>query len=143
MQKNKTIQRKWLVIAMITLFIAIVFIYFYRFSPLKNDGFFPFCMFKSATGLDCVGCGGQRAVHELLHFNFRSALDHNALFVLSIPLFIYFIYNSLRRYVTGKSEPNSFWYSRRFGIIYILIVLIFFILRNIPIYPFYYLNSFH
>src|SRR5690554_6099106 len=130
-------KKKIIVIAIGVVFIAIIFVYFYLFSPHKNEAFFPFCMFKHATGLDCVGCGGQRAVHDLLHLNFRSALDHNALFVLSIPLISYYIVNATRRYIYDISEPFNFWYSRRFGILFILIVLSFFILRNIPIEPFY------
>ena len=40
------------------------------FDPLKSS-FFPSCPFKSVTGLDCPGCGSQRAIYELLHLNFK------------------------------------------------------------------------
>ena len=120
---------------------AIVFIYFYTYSPLKNDSFFPYCVIKASTGMDCVGCGGQRAVHELLHFNIVSALDHNALFILSIPLLIYYIFFSLRRYLYSIASPNSFWYSRTFGLLFIILTLLFLVLRNIKIFPFSWLNS--
>ncbi len=141
MNNNKTIRRKWLIVAIGSLLIATILVYFYFYSPIKNDAFFPICMLKATTGYDCVGCGGQRAVHELLHFRLMSALDHNALFVLSIPLLIYYIVYSLRRFIYGIPTPNSFWYSSKFGMFYIMVVLLFLVLRNINIFPFKVLNS--
>jgi ABC-type amino acid transport system permease subunit len=38
------------------------------------------------TGLKCPGCGSQRAIHSLLHFDFVQAFRYNALLVLSLPL---------------------------------------------------------
>ena len=121
--------------------VAIIFVYFYQNSPEKNEGFFPFCFFKLYTGLDCVGCGGQRAVHELLHLNFSKALSYNALFVLSLPMLATYIFYSLRRYIYGKPSPDNFWYTWKFGLTFIIIVLLFLVLRNIPIEPFIQLNS--
>lgn len=141
MANNKTISRKWLIVALGSVLIATILVYFYFFSPIKNDRFFPICMLKATTGFDCVGCGGQRAVHELLHFRFKSALDHNALFVLSIPLLAYYIFYSLRRFIYGIPSPNSFWYSSKFGIFYIILALLFLVLRNINVFPFKVLNS--
>src|SRR5690606_33176042 len=66
LKNNKTTQKRWFVIAIGFVLMAIIFVYFYAFSPFQNDSFFPYCVFKATTGLDCVGCGGQRAVHELL-----------------------------------------------------------------------------
>jgi hypothetical protein len=48
----------------------------------------PLCPLKAATGLDCPLCGGLRAVHALTRFRLGEALDHNALFTLSVPFLI-------------------------------------------------------
>lgn len=141
MKANKTIRKKWLIVAIGSLLIATILVYFYFYSPIRNDAFFPICMLKATTGYDCVGCGGQRALHELLHLRLLSALDHNALFVLSIPLLMYYIFYSLRRFIYGIPSPNNFWYSNKFGVFYIVLVLLFLILRNINIFPFKILNS--
>jgi len=47
---------------------------------------YPFCFFHEATGLHCPGCGGTRALHQLLRGNVMAALHLNALVVVSLPL---------------------------------------------------------
>ena len=48
----------------------------------NQPGHYPLCPTKAFTGLDCPGCGGLRAVHDLLHGDLVGALDHNAFAVL-------------------------------------------------------------
>ena len=45
------------------------------------------CPFFALTGLKCPGCGGQRAVIALIHGDIMSALRHNLLAVVGLPLF--------------------------------------------------------
>lgn len=58
---------------------------FWAFDPSQYV-FFPRCMFHSMTGLDCPGCGGQRALHHVLHGQFAAAFGANALFMLLLPV---------------------------------------------------------
>lgn len=37
----------------------------------------PKCPYKMLTGLNCPGCGGQRAVHAFLHGEFRQGFLYN------------------------------------------------------------------
>lgn len=46
---------------------------------------FPKCMFLQLTGLQCPGCGSQRAIHQLLHGNLVAAFHYNAFLVLILP----------------------------------------------------------
>jgi len=62
-------------------------LYFF-FDPALSD-FFPKCIFHSLTGLDCPGCGSQRAIHALLHGEVVKAADMNLLVVLFLPLLFY------------------------------------------------------
>ena len=55
----------------------------YFFNP-STHGFYPVCEFHALTGLNCPGCGGTRAVYQLLHGHILHALQDNALFVLSL-----------------------------------------------------------
>lgn len=122
------------------LLVAMAF-YYYTFNPLENHQFFPSCAFKSVTGLDCVGCGIQRAIHALLHGDLQAALDYNPLFVLLLPIMGYYLYYTIKRFVYGTASPNNFIYSPQFGITLIIIFVVFLILRNLPISLFSWMNS--
>jgi hypothetical protein len=49
-----------------------------------EGGFFPQCVFYEATGHWCPGCGGLRAVHDLLHGDLAGALSMNAVITLLV-----------------------------------------------------------
>lgn len=46
----------------------------------------PPCPLRALTGLDCPLCGATRATRALVHGDIWTAMDHNALYVLSLPL---------------------------------------------------------
>lgn len=46
----------------------------------------PKCPLYVFTGLQCPGCGSQRAIHALLTGNVADAWHYNALMVASLPL---------------------------------------------------------
>lgn len=94
----------------------------YRINP-EESPVFPPCLLHSLTGLFCPGCGATRAVHYLLHGEIGAALAMNPLFVISLPLvFVLFARPSLLRSATFAK-----------AIMYV--VLGYFILRNIPVWP--------
>lgn len=93
---------------------------------------FPPCLFHEWTGLDCPGCGGQRAFHQLLHGNVIAAIRLNAMFVLSLPLFAWMGAGPLIRYCRNKPAGFRFqWWGW-----YLAAWIAFGILRNLPIAPF-------
>jgi hypothetical protein len=57
-----------------TVFVALV-------DP-NEPGHYPLCPTKYMIGVDCPGCGGLRATHDLVHGDLGAALDHNAFVVL-------------------------------------------------------------
>jgi Protein of unknown function (DUF2752) len=71
----------------------------YSFPP-EQYSFYPRCPIYSATHLLCPGCGGTRALHELLHLNVAGALRYNALITVLVPLalawFAFCWYKSVR-----------------------------------------------
>ena len=111
------------------LLIIILGAVYFVFDPLKSS-YFPSCPFKSVTGLDCPGCGSQRAFHELLHLNFRKAFEYNALLVLSIPyllLLMVFNFESVKQRFPKLERILFGWKSVW---IITIIVILFFIFRN-------------
>ena len=113
----------------IILLIIILGAVYFVFDPLKSS-FFPSCPFKSFTGLDCPGCGSQRAIHELMHLNFKKAFEYNALLVLSVPyllLLIIFNFESVKQRFPKLERILFGWKSVW---IISIIVILFFIFRN-------------
>jgi hypothetical protein len=60
-------------------------ILYWSFDPADTANFFPACPFRFLTGYLCPGCGSQRAIHQLLHFNVAEAFALNPLLILSLP----------------------------------------------------------
>lgn len=57
---------------------AVSLVIFVRaFDPVGGPVPYPRCPVKWLTGLDCPGCGSARALHSLLHGEFRQAWAYN------------------------------------------------------------------
>ena len=113
----------------------------YFFVDPTTYSFLPSCPFHELFGLDCPGCGSQRAFHSLLHGKIIEAADYNLLFVLATVLFLIYYLSQLVSFYIGKAmspEILSLLLKPKF---IISICLIFWILRNIPIKPFSYLAA--
>lgn len=65
---------------------VVVFICIYAMADPGKGVWFPKCPFYAVTGLQCPGCGSQRAIHALLHGHLSEAFRYNALLVASIPV---------------------------------------------------------
>ena len=109
---------------------AILLLYF--FVEPKN-GNLPKCFFHELTGLYCPGCGVQRSLHALLNGHIITAIDYNLLFILFLPLIIYFI---LAFTLGKKHAATSFIYKPVFSFTVLIVVVSFWIVRNIPFAPF-------
>lgn len=57
------------------------------FDPAETV-WMPKCPVYTLTGLNCPGCGSQRALHALLHGDIGEAFRANALLFLFVPLII-------------------------------------------------------
>ena len=106
----------------------------YFFNPLRYT-FYPVCFFKKLTGLDCPGCGSTRALHAMLHGQFLLAANYNLLAVLLTPVMAC----GLLYFFTGKGE--KLWSKLNKPLYYFIIICVFFILRNIHVYPFAWLSA--
>jgi len=107
-------------------------LYFY-FNP--STTFFPKCPLYTTTGIYCPGCGSQRALHNLLHFNFKEIIQYNMLFLAGIILGVYHYSIFAINFFFSKNF-KSILSHKKAPIVLFLLVIIFWILRNIPVYPF-------
>ena len=96
-------------------------------------GHYPLCPTRALLGLDCAGCGGLRGMHDLLHGNVASALDHNVLLVVILPAAVAGWVLWARRSWTGLSPPVSrraFQWRTRAAIAAVVLLLVFGVVRN-------------
>ena len=103
--------------------------YFYTNDPSGGEAIFVACISKTISGLDCPGCGAQRAFHELLHGNFIKAAQLNLLIYFFTPLFLFIFFKvTLKPFNINLPEIiiSSKW------LISLLVLIIFFtIIRNL------------
>ena len=115
--------------------LSLGFVYFYfNYSP-SDYSIFPKCPFYSITGFYCPGCGSQRAIHSLLHGHIFEGLKHNFLILLLTLVLVYdaIVYVLKNNY--GKDIKNLLHKSKTTKFI-LYAVIVFWILRNINLYPF-------
>lgn len=103
------LNRAVLIPAGIIMAILLLCIYFY-FDP-SDSILFPKCAFHSLTGLQCPGCGSQRAIHALLHGDIVTAFRFNAMMVVLLPVVVFLcIVEYLRcKYPGLYLRVNSRW----------------------------------
>ena len=110
----------------------------YFFDPAQWR-FYPPCLFHRLTGLNCPGCGGLRALHQLAHGHLAHALQLNPLLILSLP----FLFWLLGRFALGRgarrpapiAPAQAAW-----PWILLSAVVLFGVMRNLPFSPFTYLS---
>jgi len=114
---------------------------YYSYYAGSGDLWSKQCSFHELTGLQCPGCGGQRAFFSLLHVQITDALQYNALLVLGLPFFLYIFFLLCQVYIAkDKRFLKYFNFPAKVGYIFLAVLVIFLILRNIPVWPFIYLS---
>jgi hypothetical protein len=106
----------------------------------SSSAFYPQCTFKALTGLDCPGCGLTRAMHAVVTGHPLRALDHNILIALILPLAVYTYFVWVSRTMFGWELPYV-RVSKRVGYAIGPLILVFWVVRNLPWAPFNWLNS--
>jgi len=103
----------------------------------SSSRWFPPCPFHALTGLDCPGCGSTRALHALLHGHVGAAINFN---LLTLP--------GLAMVALGFGQQHSerlrkWWLPLNRPKVILVVVLAFWLLRNLPFEPFLWLSSGH
>lgn len=103
------------------------------FDPAKMS-IFPVCPLLALTGLACPGCGLTRGFHALFHGRWIEALDFNFLVPVWAVVFGYVLISLVVLAIRGKglplwmTTPNFLW-------TFMIVLLVFGVLRNIPVWP--------
>lgn len=94
------------------------------------------CAVHLLTGLYCPGCGAGRACYALLHGDFLEAFSYNPLMVILIPFIgLYVAVRGLDWAVTGGNHVDG-KISVKLLVAVLILILIYGIMRNIPVQPF-------
>lgn len=72
------------IIALAVVAVAVACVSYYLVDP--STGLYPRCLFKQLTGLDCPGCGSQRAIRAMLHGDIRGAMGYNVFLPVALVL---------------------------------------------------------
>lgn len=124
---------KFKYIGMLLLVLGLAALYFY-INPSEVD-FLPKCPLYVTTGIYCPGCGSQRATHHLLNLNILGVTQQNVLYLFALILIGYHsVIVSLNRFF--KRNIYNYIYHPKLPITILIFVIIFWIIRNIPHYPF-------
>ena len=125
-------RRRWLLLVALAVTAGLFLLY--RVAPTEGS-FYPRCLFHTATGLHCPGCGTTRCLHALLHGQLRQAFAYNALVLLALPFLLFWAARWGLAFLRGtplRARPLPRW-------AYVVLVgalLAFSVLRNLGTPPF-------
>ena len=123
----------WQKVLLLILGAVIVAVYAF-FDPTSID-LFPKCPLYATTGLYCPGCGSQRAAHSFLNGDVISGFKYNWLIALLFIILCYMLIIEIAQRFFNYRVHNMLHQSIvTKGIL--IFVLLFWIMRNIPLYPF-------
>ena len=122
--------KKYIVPVILLVVVVAGIILYTSFNP-ETSSLFPSCHFYKLTGYKCPGCGIQRALHELLNGNLKSAFLYNPLFFILFPYILLGLYLVLSKGSVRRDKIKNVLYGKYAAIIVICCILLFWILRNI------------
>lgn len=131
-----TNKKKQLDKLLITSAAGIIAALLYFYFDARYYRFFPRCTFFSITGFLCPGCGSQRAFSSLLQGDLLQALHFNVLVVATFPFILFSYTVSVLNAFRTKALNQKIFYSPLFVKIVLVVVILFFVMRNIAVYPF-------
>lgn len=101
----------------------------------KLLGLMPPCMFYKWTGLHCPGCGGRRCVMMLAQGRIADAFHMNALVMaIFLGFSVFFLRQIVVEWKHGVVPPTVI--SSRFAWTIVWGIIGFWVLRNVPFWPF-------
>jgi len=94
------------------------------------------CLFHQLTGLHCPGCGMTRATSALLDLDVMAAIHSNPLGVILFPIALLGVGLETIGWVRGTTAPWKIPLGKYGAKVIAVLVILFFILRNLPWSPF-------
>jgi hypothetical protein len=102
--------------------ILLILVLLYLINPAESK-IVPPCVFNDLTGFYCPGCGTLRATHALLHGDIGEAVTKNPLLFVIFPVLGILAFNKKWLY-----HSYTAWST-------LIVIILFWALRNIPVWP--------
>ena len=128
---------RWPIIIAMLLVVACGITYIFIVDPSRpKSPTFP-CVFHMMTGLYCPGCGNTRALHALVHGEIGQVFGYNFLFPFFVIILAWCYLVGLTKLIWKR---RVMWMPKRIPtwclLLSITLVILFTVLRNIPVWPF-------
>ncbi|MGZ4561793.1 MAG: DUF2752 domain-containing protein [Mycobacteriaceae bacterium] len=104
-------------------------------DPTTPGGILPVCPTKALFGIDCPGCGGMRMVYSLLHGDVGAAVHYNALSIIAVGMMVWG-YGAWVLGLARKRPVRSWQHISWLPKVVLPVVLVWFVVRNLPWAPF-------
>lgn len=104
-------------------------------DPTTPNGPLPVCPTKALLGIDCPGCGSLRMLYSLMHGNLMAAARFNALGLAAVVLLVW----AYLAWTYGRVAGRRIWSWQRgrwSAVATLVLVAVWFVVRNIPFAPF-------
>ncbi|MGN1147526.1 MAG: DUF2752 domain-containing protein [Lachnospiraceae bacterium] len=128
MRRQLTLEQGMYIAGIIAFFVGGPFILFY--ISKMDSGIYPPCVLYSLLGIYCPGCGGTRAMRELLHGHIIQSLYYHPLVVYSVTIYLVFmISQTISLLSRGRIKGVRFHYWFLYGAV--VVITLNFILKNL------------
>ncbi|OSC42688.1 DUF2752 domain-containing protein [Mycobacterium decipiens] len=104
-------------------------------DPTTPNGPLPVCPTKALLGIDCPGCGSLRMLYSLMHGNLLAAAGYNALGLVAVVLLVWAYLAWTYGRLVGR-RIRSWQHHRWSSVAALSLVVLWFVVRNIPVAPF-------
>ena len=104
-------------------------------DPIQPGGVLPACPTKVLLGIDCPGCGSLRMLYSLMHGDLLAALRFNAVGLVAVALLVWAFGAWTYGRISGRRVRS--WQNYRWSAtIALVVVTVWFVIRNLPFEPF-------
>lgn len=117
----------------LALLLPLAMVVLYRYPP-SQTAWYPKCPTFTWLGIHCPGCGTARCLHALTRGDLLQALAYNPLTVACLPFLAVWLARHAWSLVRGGEAPRR-WLSPAACWTIAAVFLVFFVLRNVPVYP--------
>lgn len=92
------------------------------------------CVFRTLTGFYCPGCGGTRAVLELLHGNLFHSFYYHPIVLYTVVLYGWYLISNTIQWLSREKYLWGSRYHRWYGIVAVIIVIGNWIIKNLLLF---------